>query len=52
MTGGVLAFGSAGMMSFPLVFSAILAATGSFTIGFFIAAVPALVAAILLFRRT
>ncbi len=52
MTGGVLAFGSAGMMSFPLVFSGILAATGSFTLGFVIAAVPALIAAVLLFRRT
>lgn len=52
MTGGVLAFGSAGMMSFPLVFSAILAATGSYTLGFFLAAVPALIAALLLFRRT
>lgn len=51
MTGGVLAFGSAGMMSFPLAFSGILAATGSYTIGFLLAAVPALVAALLLFRR-
>lgn len=51
MTGGVLAFGSAGMMSFPLVFSAILATTGSFTIGFLFAAVPALIAALMLFRR-
>lgn len=50
MTGGVLSFGSAGMMSFPLVFSAILGSTEVYAFGFFLAAAPALVAAALLFR--
>jgi len=51
MTGGVLSFGSAGMMSFPLVFSAILGLTDIYAFGFFLAAVPAVVASVLLFRR-
>jgi MFS family permease len=51
MTGGVLSFGSAGMMSFPLVFSAILGTTDVYAFGFFLAAVPAVVASVLLFRH-
>jgi len=51
-TGGVLAFGSAGMMSYPLIFSAVLGWTGRYDLGFFAGAVPALIAAVLLFRRT
>src|SRR5690606_5300288 len=43
MTGGVLSFGSAGMMSFPLVFSAILGITGVYAFGFLLAAVPAVI---------
>lgn len=50
-TGGVLAFGSAGMMSYPLIFSAILYWTGRYDLGFFAGAVPALIAALLLSRR-
>jgi len=50
-TGGVLAFGSAGMMSYPLIFSAVLGLTGRYDLGFFAGAVPALIAAFLLFRR-
>jgi MFS family permease len=51
MTGGVLSFGSAGMMSFPLVFGGILAATEVYAYGFFLAAIPALGASFLLLRR-
>jgi MFS family permease len=43
-TGGVLSFGSAGMALFPLGFGAILGATGVYSLGFFLAALPALVA--------
>ena len=43
-TGGVLAFGSAGMAMFPLGFGTILATTGLYSWGFFIAAVPAAIA--------
>ena len=50
MTGGVLGFGSAGMMSYPLVFSALLAATGRYDYGFWLLCLPSLVAGILLFR--
>lgn len=47
-TGGVLSFGSAGMALFPLVFGAILGATGAYSYGFFLAALPAAVATALL----
>ena len=47
-TGGVLAFGSAGMALFPLAFGAILGATGIYSLGFFLAALPAAVATALL----
>ena len=42
MTGGVLLFTSTGIMLYPLLFGAILEATGSYAPGFVIAAVPAL----------
>ena len=51
MTGGVLAFSGAGQMVLPLVFSALLASTGSFSYGFFVSAVPPLFAAMLLAAR-
>src|SRR3546814_11077765 len=51
MTGGVLSFGTAGMMSFPLVFSPILGTTYVYAYGFFLAAVPALIASVLLSLR-
>ena len=37
-------------MSFPLVFSAILGITEVYAFGFFLAAIPALVASAMLFR--
>ncbi len=48
MTGGVLAFSGAGQMVLPLIFSAMLGATGSFSYGFFVSAVPPLLVAGLL----
>jgi MFS family permease len=42
-TGAVLAFGDAGSLVLPLVFSAALALTGGYRTGFLIGAVPALV---------
>lgn len=49
-TGGVLAFASAGMMAYPAVFGAILALTGSYAPGFFVAALPAFVAGLVFLR--
>ena len=42
MTGGVLLFTSTGIMVYPLIYGAILEATGSYAPGFIAAAVPAL----------
>ena len=42
MTGGVLLFTSTGIMVYPLVYGAILEATGSYAPGFVVAALPAL----------
>ena len=42
MTGGVLLFTSTGIMLYPLFFGMILEATGSYALGFLIAALPAL----------
>lgn len=47
-TGGVLAFASAGQTVMPLVFSAILALTGSYHFGFYVAGIPALAAGLML----
>jgi nitrate/nitrite transporter NarK len=51
MTGGVLSFGSAGMMSYPLVLGILRMTTGTYAYGFWLLALPALVAGILLFRQ-
>ena len=52
MTGGVLLFTSTGIMVYPLVFGAILETTGSYALGFLVAAVPAMYTGIqLLLRR-
>ena len=53
MTGGVLLFTSTGIMVYPLIYGAILEATGSYAPGFVIAAVPALYTGLrMLFRRS
>ncbi|MEX2643928.1 MAG: MFS transporter [Acetobacterales bacterium] len=48
MTGGVLAFSGAGQAVMPLLFSALLAATGSYSYGFFVSAVPPLLLGLML----
>ncbi|MGY9057046.1 MAG: MFS transporter [Alphaproteobacteria bacterium] len=44
VTGGVLAFTSIAMMIYPAVYGAIFASTGSYSIGFLLAAVPSFLA--------
>ena len=51
MTGGVLAFGDAGALALPLVFSGLLVATGSYAAGFAVAALPPLATAVYLTVR-
>ena len=50
VTGGVLVFIYVGMVVYPLVFGAILGFFGSFAYGFFVGAVPALIAGLLFLR--
>jgi MFS family permease len=50
-TGAVLAFGGSGMMSYPVIYALIINATGNYSIGFYFAAIPALLIAFRLFRR-
>ena len=50
-TGGVLAFSAMGQILLPLTFSAILQASDSYSYGFFVLSVPALVAGIALYVR-
>ena len=53
MTGGVLLFTSIGIMVYPLIFGAILEATGSYAPGFMAAAIPALYTGLrMLLRRS
>ena len=53
LTGGVLLFTSVGIMLYPLVFGAILEATGSYALGFLAAAIPAMYTGLqLLLRRS
>ena len=51
MTGGVLFFIYGAMVVYPAVFGAILGFTGSYAYGFFLGAVPALIAGLLFLRR-
>jgi len=50
VTGGVLACGSVGEIILPLVFSGLLATTGSYALGFLTAATPAFVVGLLMLR--
>ena len=50
-TGAVLAFGGSGMMSYPVIYALILNATENYSIGFYLAAIPALIISFRLFRR-
>jgi nitrate/nitrite transporter NarK len=51
MTGGVLFFVFVAMTVYPAVFGAILGVTDSYAYGFFLGAVPALIAGLLFLRR-
>jgi MFS family permease len=51
ITGAVLAFGGSGMMSFPVIYAQIVNATGNYSIGFYFAAIPALLIGFRLFKR-
>ncbi|MCG8381855.1 MAG: MFS transporter [Gammaproteobacteria bacterium] len=50
-TGGVIGFASFGSMAFPAVYSLLLSLTGSFSLGFYIAGIPAFIAGLLLMRK-
>ena len=50
MTGGVLSFGQMGALLGPIVFSGLLAATGDYTAGWVVAALPALLVGVRLAR--
>jgi nitrate/nitrite transporter NarK len=50
ITGAVLGFGGSGMMSYPVIYALIVNATDNYSIGFYFAAIPALIIAFRLFR--
>jgi MFS family permease len=50
VTGGVLSFGQLGAMLMPLVYAGLLGLTGSYTVGFIVSAIPALLVGIDLLR--
>lgn len=50
VTGGVLAFTSVAMMTYPAVYGGMLAITDSYGLGFFFAAIPSFVAGFVFFR--
>jgi fucose permease len=51
ITGAVLAFGGSGMMSYPVIYALIINLTDNYSIGFYFAAIPALIIAFRLFHR-
>jgi MFS family permease len=51
VTGGVLSFTSIAMMIYPAIYGAIFASTGSYSIGFLLAAVPAFLAFLIFVRQ-
>ena len=51
VTGGVLSFGQVGALALPLVYSGLLDTTGSYSIGFIVCGIPALLVGIQLARR-
>ena len=52
MTGGVIAFGSATAIAYPLIMTALLAATGNWSVCFWLAACPPFLVGLALLRRT
>jgi MFS family permease len=51
VTGGVLSFGQVGALAFPLAYSGLLDASGSYALGFIVCGVPALLIGIQLLRH-
>ncbi len=51
VTGGVLSFGQMGALLGPLIYAALLSATGSYGIGFFVCCIPSLLVGIRLLRQ-
>ena len=49
-TGGVIGFASFGSMIFPAAYGIILSLTNSFSVGFFIAAIPATIDGIMMLK--
>jgi MFS family permease len=49
-TGGVLSFSSLGQVVMPLLFSGVLALTGSYSLGFYVTAIPAFLVGVMLFH--
>ena len=52
VTGGVLSFGQFGGLILPLIYSLCLSITGSYQLGFFVCAAPALAVGVLLLQST
>ena len=50
VTGGVLSFTSVAMMIYPAVYGGLLAITDSYSVGFFVCSIPALVSGIIFLR--
>jgi len=50
VTGGVLSFGQVGALALPLIYSGLLDVTGSYSVGFVVCGVPALLVGIQLLR--
>ena len=51
VTGGVLSFTSIAMMAYPAIYGIILALTGSYSLGFLLAAIPSFIAFIIFLRK-
>ena len=51
LTGGLLGIGSTAQVSFPLIVSGLYGLTGDYGTGFFVIAVPSLIAGINIMRR-
>ena len=51
VTGGVLAFTSIAMMTYPALYGSILAITASYSIGFMVCSVPAIASGLIFLRK-
>ena len=50
VTGGVLSFTSVAMMIYPALYGGLLAITDSYSVGFFVCSIPALISGIIFLR--